>query len=295
MAFPTIEGTNTSVESSDTTSHTVSLPSGINADELLLVVIGIEGDSGTITDPSGWTRLLKDVGNNWGTLYVIYKVASGSEGSTISFTTSNNRNSAHVAMRISGHDSSTNAPEINNDDTGSFTQDKNPDPPNLSPSGGAKDYLYLCGYGQGDRSGTSEVSVPTNYTSVANAFASGGEFDQAGVSVAERNLNASSENPGTFTMQDEARWNAYTMVVYPGTEGTSVISADAALSAGTATISGEADVVVGAAASMGAGAASLSGEADVTVSATVTLSALNASLSGGAGSPNRRKSILNVI
>lgn len=67
------------------------------------------------------------------------------------------------------------------------------DPPSLTmPS--ALDYLWLAG---GSNFSNNITAAPTNYTNLATAtFNTGGDHKFA---LARRNLNASSENPGTFS------------------------------------------------------------------------------------------------
>src|SRR5215472_3753213 len=58
MAFPVVAATNTSAVSSNATSHTVNLPSGITSGDLLLIFFGdsLNGGASTTTI-TGWTGL----------------------------------------------------------------------------------------------------------------------------------------------------------------------------------------------------------------------------------------------
>ncbi|WP_419877658.1 DNRLRE domain-containing protein [Brevibacillus centrosporus] len=68
-------GINSSATS--TTSYTATLPSNIQAGDLLIAFVGNQGSGTTITPPSGWTEQSK-ISNN-GTHYVFSKIASASE------------------------------------------------------------------------------------------------------------------------------------------------------------------------------------------------------------------------
>src|SRR5580765_342760 len=83
MAFPVIAAGNTSTNASGT-SHTVNLPTGIVAGNLLVVVFGGSA-AATLTWPAGWTQFLTG-GATGAVLNAAYKLADGSEGSTITVT-----------------------------------------------------------------------------------------------------------------------------------------------------------------------------------------------------------------
>lgn len=203
MAFPTVATTNTSSETSQTTSHDVSLPASITAGDLLMIFFNTQ-ENPTITTPTGWT-LLKTLDASGGTarLATFYKTATGSEGATVVITTSTSWRSTHATMRISGW---SGTPGVSSGATGDSGQ---ADPDNLTPSGGAKDYLWIAFAGSNNASGGEFTSAPTNYSNFLAQATSG-----TAVGVASRQLNASSENPGTFggTL---GRWGAATIAISP--------------------------------------------------------------------------------
>lgn len=222
MAFPTVETTNTSAETSDVqgeTDHTVSLPTGITADDLLLIFAGLENANGTIfSDPSGFTKLFED---NFGDLtgrdsrlVIWYKKATGSEGSTVAFQYDAISKSAHISYRISGADDpgTGQAPEAAAVATGDSTS---PNPPSLTPTGGAKDYLWIAAASADDNNSPTVSGFPTNYS---NGLSSR-DLSDATCMTAERQLNASSEDPDSFTISGAAKWPATTVAVHPSGGG----------------------------------------------------------------------------
>lgn len=222
MAFPQVETENTSGESSAVTSHTVSLPTGIASGDLLLVFMAIDAGSAPFTSfPAGYTEI-KDVSEttNDVTLAVAYRVADGGEGATITVTTTPSAQSAHATYRISGHDSSTTAPEIS---TGVSGDSQIPDPDSLTPTGGSKDYLWVANCvvdGSGSTGPWEVTGIPTNYTNLVNSE-SGGATLGATVGLGRRELAAASEDPGTFVAGDSGgkEWYAAQLAVHPGSEG----------------------------------------------------------------------------
>ena len=209
MAYPQVETTNTSAETSSGTSHTVNFPASIAAGNTLLCFFGTDGDN-VCTFPAGWTKIVDEDRFSISHLSVAWKKATGSESGTFTVTTSSSEQSAHVTYRISGAtDPSTTPPQATVANGSSTTAD----PPNLEPTGGSKEYLwFVCEtHGTGDDPGT----VPSGYGNALNA-------DGAGVNTGtgRKEATASSENPGTFGITDTISWIACTVAVHPTAAGT---------------------------------------------------------------------------
>ena len=132
--------------------------------------------------------------------------------------TDNSAKTAHTTYRRTGHeDPSTQAPEGSSGATGVSTV---PNPDNLDPTGGEKAFLWLAGHGN---DGAFSVSVyPTSYSNGIDDFGQG--IGSVGVASAERELTATTENPGTFTVSGSSRWVAGTIAVHPATAGIDIPS-----------------------------------------------------------------------
>lgn len=209
MTFPSIAAINHQGDTgSANTSRSVLLPSGIVAGNLLIVVMCTFSASVTITVPSGWTALDNTgVANN--SVAVIWKIASGSEGSSVAVTFSASTRVAAVSYRITGYDAAI-AP-VYATTTGSFTSMANStaDPPSNSP-GVTRDTLWLAiGFNviQTSQTISALASYPTNY-SLNQVNSLGGVF-QYGIAAAARQLNAASENPGVFTFTNVSGTGTY--------------------------------------------------------------------------------------
>ena len=207
-AFPTIAASNSGNSGGNATSHTVNLPTGISSGNLLIVSFSNDG-SATVTWPSGWTQLFSTVNGTNNILSVAYRIADGSEGTTITVGTSGNESSAHTSYRITGHDSST-APAYG---TAATDSSANPNPPSLTPAWGAADTLWLSVYGWD--SNATNSSYPTNYTlgQVTNLY--NHQRQGTGIASAGYNLNASSQDPGTATLSVTKAWVANTLAIRP--------------------------------------------------------------------------------
>lgn len=101
MAFPSVVTTATTAYSANQTSHTVNLPSSIASGDLLLIWFCRDNTTGSVTAPSGWTTERGPLDQS-DQSYLYSKIATGSEGATVTVATSNSESSTSVALRISG-------------------------------------------------------------------------------------------------------------------------------------------------------------------------------------------------
>ena len=209
MTFPAVQATNTSEEASNVTSHTVDLPASISSGDLLIILFTVDA-APTITWPSGYTEFADDQRGSTVRGAVAYRQADGTEGATITVTTGSSQFSTHNTYRITGHeDPATQAPEAASADGGSNA----PNPPSLTPTGGAEDFLWLAACGH-DLGGQSITAFPTNYSNGISINQTN-ESNGCGAGSAERDLNASSEDPGTFSLSGSMAWVAFTVAIHP--------------------------------------------------------------------------------
>jgi len=208
MAFPQVEATNHSVEASNTTSHTVSLPASISSGETLLVFFSTDGGN-TATFPEGWTKFFgKDNGSD-NHLAIAWRKADGEEGASITVTTTDSEHSTHISYRISGAiDPTSTAPEVS---TGATGDDRNPNPDSLTPGGGSDEYLWIAVVGN-DHGSTADT-YPTDYTD-GETYKSD-SIGACGVAAARRENETDSEDPNTFAFTPTVGWVACTVAVYP--------------------------------------------------------------------------------
>ena len=215
MTFPQIMDTQTSLEdASNVTNHYVDLPATIGSLNLLIALFVCDGGA-QISFPNEGTEwnLIEELTNNDFAVRgkIAWKEADGSEaGGSILVTTTSSERSAHIVYAISGNiDPSTQEPEASSSTENTST---NPDPANLIPTGGAKDYLWI-GVEGNDRNRTI-TAYPNNY-SLSQLNSVGGGANSAGAGLAARNLNAASENVGSFTISASDEWVACSVAVHP--------------------------------------------------------------------------------
>ena len=214
--FPVVAASNTG-EDFGSVDHDVDLPSGISSGDLLMLFIACRNSTLSITTPSGWTIIgatFTSGGESSGHSRsgVYYRVANGSETSPIVVTTSGVTPCAYVTKRITGQHAAT-APEGGTPSSGSSAT---PDPPNLAPSWGAEDTLWMTMYGLMDSVTTS--IYPYADGNVTTATTAGSNVT---IGYCEQNENAASDNPGTFTASGSDLWGAQTIAVRPASASAS--------------------------------------------------------------------------
>ncbi len=219
MAAAQIVGT--PAESATTTagtSHVVNLPAGA-VGNLFLMILGKGSTSATINALTGWNELV-DESQAWGG-YVAWRAVDGTEGATTTFTSSASTKTTTIVFEISGAaNPATRAPEISAVGTGTSNA---PDPNTVTPTGGAKDYLWITFFILG--AAGEELDDDTWCNNAATGFgslvqkASGTAGTNIGAYIAASSLasNAASMNavwPASTTDQSLA-WRAWTIAVHP--------------------------------------------------------------------------------
>ena len=205
-AFPTVATTNGGNNAVNGLNHTVNLPAGVVAGDLLLVFFGTDGTP-AIAFPGGWTNLFqKDTfgapdarGGAW------YKVASASEDDPFTVTTDAAEMTAYTIYRITGYS------EVPENGVATNGNSANPDPPNLVPSWGARNTLWFAMELNDDN--VTVNAYPANYGNGLNNVAANAE----GVAIgsARRELNAVSDDPGVFTLSAGQQWMSNTIAICP--------------------------------------------------------------------------------
>lgn len=205
-AFPDVLGT---VATTETTSSggtfTINMPSGIQAGELLVAILNRTPSGQTYTWPAGWSELVSgNVGNR--RLAVAVATASGSEGGTLSVTSSDTGSRVRGALvfRV-GPWTDRNISSVA---TGTSTT---PNPPSHTSGWGVVKTLWIaiCGL---DGNGSNAISgYPSGFGIAQTTNTGSGTFVPVGVACQQDEV--ASKDPGTFSYGASRAWAAYTMAV----------------------------------------------------------------------------------
>lgn len=189
MAFPVIESRDPYYQSSGT-SHNIDMPSGIQAWDLILVVYQNDWSNDTPSAPTWRTRLYnQEINEESAECALFYRVADGTEWSTVAFNTNSSEAVSAIAMRISWTDTSK-APEI------SALTDWNtatPNPSSLTTTF-TWDIMFLAIVHVDD--GITITSVPSWYTGGYNTTYSAHPWAH----LWYKNSTSNTEDPGTFNL-----------------------------------------------------------------------------------------------
>ena len=215
MAFPVVESTATTGRTAAETTSPVTFPATVSANALI-VCIARAAVAGVIGWPANWVELVEnDADASDDVTAIAYFTAVGNEDGTTFNVTHGNGKSAYIVYSITGAEAPATAPpQISATVVGTTTT---PDPASLTPDGGAKDFLWLWLGGWEGEQTSPPASSPTNYATPlgASTGAGGAVATNCRVGSAQRNLNASVENPGSWTISASDDWSAWTMAVPP--------------------------------------------------------------------------------
>lgn len=199
MAYPTIvqtskNGTNTS----NTTSHSITLPGSITNGNLLLCVFSCDGIVNA-SPSSGWTKVARGTQGGTVTGVIFYKYATGSDSLTV--TTDISEQSTHIVYEFNNA-----APPIVEVTNGNGTD---ADPPS-NATGTSREYLWIATHSS-DSTTTASVA-PSGYSGLLTQTASGAQG--ATTATAYKTATASTEDPGVFTSASD-QWVTTTIALGP--------------------------------------------------------------------------------
>ena len=208
--FPVIETTSTHVSTSST-SHSVTLPSGIVSGDFLLAFYSADG-LGVISEPSGWTLDFKGKNNGQSAGFgYFYRVADGGEGSSVTVSMGVSESLSVVVLRISGASGS-----IDDSVANISSQNTSPDASSLTPSWGSAANLWLVSYHVAN--GNARLSTaPVNYAITAATENGNIGMSNTETAVVFRERAAATEDPATATLDDSYQCSMITVAIEPST------------------------------------------------------------------------------
>lgn len=216
MAFPTIRSSIGTDGTTASAAPVVNLPATIRAGDTLFVVFRA-ALAGTINSwPTGWNEMFDaspDAADDQ--MAAAWKKADGTEGASITLSSTLAKFGAIAYAVQDAADPEITPPQLSTVATGTSTA---PNATTCTPTGGAKDYLWLTFTGR-EGEATVPPTYPTNYT-VSQLTATSGTAGSVGTNVrvsgaVRTNLNAASEDAGAWAFSASDDWTAYTIAFHP--------------------------------------------------------------------------------
>lgn len=206
MAFPVVESVSTWGTGAPGTSHgPISLPSGIQAGDLLLCLFSSDG-SPTITASSGWDKLGQAQYSGQVAGAVFTRTATGDAADTLTVTTSATEIGAAIVYRISG------AAQSGVSGSAAFGGSNSTiDAPAYTLPDGATDALWVYFHAGNYTQITS--TPPSGYTNLTTELVS--VSGSASASSAYRTATVATEDPSACSATTGNYWTAWTIAVAP--------------------------------------------------------------------------------
>jgi hypothetical protein len=214
-AFPSIVSvTETLTNSTDRTSHPITMPETVEEGDLLLVFFASDA-AGEVTysidtdnSDAGWTLESYTATNTVGAI-VLWKVADA-DGDTLTITTSQSQISVAQTYRITNFDPVDPIQAVHYNGVGN----QYPDPPAATGDYGADDYLWIVSYGA-DSYTSYATAAPTDFTGLDVTYIEEGGACSVNTAWRKHNVNGAYD-PGTFTANTtNEEWVSNTVIVNP--------------------------------------------------------------------------------
>ena len=200
MAYPTIANYTTGMTASNATSTSITVPSGTQAGDLMLLLISKDG-TGLFTNPSGWTQLAQRAYSGQSVAGYYRQLTAPLSNFTIAHAS---EMTAWILLQIPGGD----IPQISSYVDGSSTA---PNPPSLTHSfvaGTEVMWLAMMGHDYNRTTSAYPSNFPDNRIN-SRSTATGG----SGVSMATLNSTTNPQDPSAFTISSKDTWTAYTLAI----------------------------------------------------------------------------------
>lgn len=232
MAFPTVRGRSSSSRGTDATTHDVTLPVTPNSGDLIVIAFATDGSgasnwsttstNGGAGGPYTYTAGFADENHSGGCNGGIrYRVSDGTETSPQQFTTSSSEHFAARAYVIqTGTYDSTTPITITR---GTEAATAGVITPSCAPGVGALDFLWVTGYAADDDD--ESTVAPTNYLNFV-CIESAQSTTSCSLGIADRELNAASEDPGDYTMAAAEEHIPWTLAIHPAAAGGAFVPLD---------------------------------------------------------------------
>lgn len=203
MTFPAIQTSSSGTASSTSSlSGTVTLPTGIQIGDYLVIAAQLFSVTASVCSATGWTAA-----HNSNDVSVLWRIADGTEGATvtINWTAGANRQN-FFAYRITGADNSQAPAVVSN----ALATNTSIPAPSLTPSWGSADTLWMTFAAQSGANTVSAYPLTGNQVQVINSGNTNCRMDGC-----TQNITTATESPSNWTLSASSSTVAFTVGIKP--------------------------------------------------------------------------------
>lgn len=200
----TVAATSSGNSGGATTTHTITLPSGTQAGDLVLVFFCNDASEAP-TPPPAWSTVFTEQNSGKCTLSVFYRILTAPLLGPVTITTASSLGSAYACYRVTGSDQAV-APQVA---TATSGNDPNPDPPLLNPAAwdtGSALWIAVAGW---DRPRAC-TAFPLLGDQVSNYW---NNNSGCGVAACTEVMSSSQYDPFPYTIDRREGWVANTIAI----------------------------------------------------------------------------------
>lgn len=223
--YPKVLSVTPSDFGSNSTTHNVNMPATINSGDLLLALFTSD-ETPTHNTPAGWTQIGTTTNGTSVSTSVWAKSATGSEGPTVNFGTSNTQQAAAQVYRIAAGTWRNSGTLANDVETaaGTAAATQNPNSPSLNPTNWNIEPTLWLAFAGGSRYDYM-ADQPSFYTA-AGYVAGGTNGNGASTASAYRQAEVASEDANTFTMDSSQNSVARPVAIRPNATSFALTGSD---------------------------------------------------------------------
>ena len=196
---------------SNTTSITISTPSGTSEDDLLIAVVATDGNKSTsLSAPSGWNQIIvASESDDRVTLGVWWKLAGSSEPSNRTFSWSGNEKAYGWMMRFTGHNT---ANPIHATATSEGDNDT-PSAPSVTTTVDECLIVRIGGFDDDDH--TNGDAGMAGHTTITSNESDSSSSSCSGAAAYVKQDSAGTTGSASFSLNNNEEWRTLTIAIEP--------------------------------------------------------------------------------
>ena len=196
------------------TTHAINIPAVLAGDLILILANGAASAAYTMTVPTGYDSLYDQANGNLRGRGFRRAAPSDAAATTVNVTLSAGQRLSAIALAIRGYDTDVAIADAIAVATAATGNSASPNPPSVTMPWGTDAPSLIIPVAHSAAGGS--ISYPSSYTDGLTVYTGVSNNFHARTSTAEREVEASSEDPGTFGLGGTFLWVAQTIAVKGG-------------------------------------------------------------------------------